>query len=112
MYLILTRCLNNISVINDKVEHEKKGKDILVKLQENVKDLYERIIQTWNRYAKILTEQENKLGSIINDRFMKIFKSKSIEIKDKFLTGIEKIYYTKDEQIKFTDEEYIPIVKK
>lgn len=34
---------------------------------------------------------------------MKIFKSKSIEEKDKFLTGIEKMYYTKEEQIRFTD---------
>lgn len=50
--------------------------------------LYDKITTAWNRYAKMLTEFENKIGSIINDRFMKIFKSKSIEIKDKFLTGI------------------------
>ena len=43
---------------------------------------------------------------------MKIFKSKSLERKDKFLTGIEKMYYTKEEQVKFTDQEYIPAVLK
>ena len=51
------------------------------------------------------------MGSIIGDRFLKIFKSKSIETKDRFLTGIEKIYYSKEEQIEFTDEEYIKQLK-
>lgn len=106
MYLILTRCLNNISVINDKIKNEKPF-PILFNLQLTVKSLYAKITTSWKRYSNMLTEAENKVGSIIGDRFMKIFKSKSIETKDKFLTGIEKMYYTKEEQISFTAREYI-----
>ena len=78
MYLILTRCLNNISVINDMMENEKQHSHLLKKLQDNVKNLYELITKAWSRYAKLLTVCENKVTSIISDRFMKIFKSKSI----------------------------------
>jgi hypothetical protein len=52
----------------------------------------------------MLTTSENKITSIISDRFAKIFKSKSLELKDRFLVGNEKLYYTKEEQLKFTDE--------
>ena len=56
MYLVLTRCLNNISVINDKIENEKRYTNLLKKLQENVRSLYDKITTAWNRYAKMLTE--------------------------------------------------------
>jgi hypothetical protein len=78
MYLILTRCLNNISVINDKIEHQKEIP--ILKIQfDSVKSLYKKITTSWKKYSENLTEQENKLGSIIGDRFKKIFKSKVIE---------------------------------
>ena len=112
MYLILTRCLNNISVINDKIESEKGHAKVLEKLRDGVGEMYEKITKTWEKYAEMLTKEENKVGNIINDKFKKIFKSKSYEEKDKFMTGIEKMYYSKKEQVKFTDEEYIPLVLK
>lgn len=77
MYLILTRCLNNISVINDKIKHEETL-SILKKQLESVKTLYNKITKAWKRYSANLTEQENKVGSIIGDRFKKIFKSKTL----------------------------------
>lgn len=54
-----------------------------------------------------MTSVENKVSSIISDKFSKIFNKKSIEEKDKFLVGIENMYYTKEEQISFTDMMYI-----
>jgi hypothetical protein len=47
---------------------------------------------------------ENKVGSIISDRFLKIFKSESIKEKDRFLVGIETSEYSKQEQIEFTEK--------
>ena len=61
----------------------------------------------WKKYSDELTKAENKVSSIISDRFSKIFNKKNIEQKDNFLVGIENIYYTKEEQINFTDKEYI-----
>lgn len=58
-----------------------------------------------------MTSIENKVTSIISDKFSKIFNRKSIEEKDKFLVGIENMYYTKEEQINFTDKEYIAPLK-
>lgn len=58
-----------------------------------------------------MTSVENKVTSIISDKFSKIFNRKSIEEKDKFLVGIENMYYTKEEQINFTDKEYIAPLK-
>ncbi len=49
-----------------------------------------------------LKNQEDKISSIVGDRFGKIFKSESIKTKDKFLTGIENIEFKKEEQIWFT----------
>ena len=107
MYLVLTRCLNNISVISDKIKHEQPNNNVLTKLQQSVNSLYLKVTTAWKRYSALLTEAENKVGSIIGDRFLKIFSAKSIETKDKFLTGIEKMYYTKEEQVAFTAKEYI-----
>lgn len=76
-------------------------------LYQTVKQLYERIEINWKKYSNLLTNVENKVSSIISDKFSKIFNRKSIEEKDKFLVGIESMYYTKEEQINFTDKEYI-----
>lgn len=76
-------------------------------LYETVKKLYEKIEIAWKKYSTLLTSVENKVSSIISDKFSKIFNKKSIEEKDKFLVGIENMYYTKEEQINFTDKMYI-----
>jgi phosphopantetheine adenylyltransferase len=103
MYLLITRCLNNISVINDKLIKEKNAY-VITNLKDTVNTLYEKIQVTWFKYSKKLTEMENKMGSIISDRFLKIFKSESIKEKDRFLVGIETSEYTKQEQIEFTEK--------
>ena len=103
MYLLITRCLNNISVINDKLVKEKNAY-VINNLKETVNNLYEKIQGTWSKYSKKLTEMESKMGSIISDRFLKIFKSESIKEKDRFLVGIETSEYSKQEQIDFTEK--------
>lgn len=76
-------------------------------LYQTVKQLYEKIEIAWKKYSTLLTSVENKVSSIISDKFSKIFNKKSIEEKYKFLVGIENMYYTKEEQISFTDMMYI-----
>lgn len=108
MYLLCTRCKNNISVINDKLKKENKEHLFIAQnLYQTVKQLYERIELSWKKYSNLLTNVENKVSSIISDKLSKIFNRKTIEEKDKFLVGIESMYYTKEEQINFTDKEYI-----
>ena len=50
MYLILTRCLNNISVINDKIAKEKQS-TALAKLQGDVNLVYRQIVKAHQRYS-------------------------------------------------------------
>lgn len=47
------------------------------------------------------------MGSIIGDRFTKIFNNSEIKLKDKFLVGIENHEFSKTDQIKFTYDKYI-----
>lgn len=47
----------------------------------------------------MLTKMENKVTSVIGDFFRKKVKSKEFEEKDRFLTGIEIVNYSKAQQI-------------
>ena len=47
MYLLLTRCLNNISVINDKIAKYGKKSHLLEKLQNNVHNIYNMVTKEW-----------------------------------------------------------------
>lgn len=87
MYLLSTRCLNNMSVINDEMERYKDNKTIL-SLYNTVKDLYKKILENWQEFSLSLTKMEDKVGSIIADRFLKIFSKESIKEKDRYLGGI------------------------
>lgn len=80
MYLLCTRCKNNISVINDKIKKENKEIEFLAQnLYQTVKKLYQKIEEAWRKYSNMLTQLENKVSSIISDRFTKIFNRKSLE---------------------------------
>jgi len=59
---------------------ENKYIEFLAKnLYETVKRLYQRIEEAWKKYSNMLTKMENKVSSIISDKFTKIFNKKSIE---------------------------------
>ena len=72
-----------------------------------MEDLYETVSKKFQHYSQLLTEKENKMGSIIGDRFSKIFNNSEIKMKDKYLGGIENLEFSKNEQIKFTFDKYI-----
>ena len=58
------------------------------------------------KYSTLLTQCENKITSMFGDFFSKRFNSEVFTEKDRFLTGIEIINYSKDEQINFTIKYY------
>lgn len=57
--------------------------------------LYKEVAKKFFYYCEELKKQEDKVSSIIEDRFGKMFKSTSFKEKDKFLTGVENIDFTK-----------------
>jgi len=57
------------------------------------------VVSIWEKYGKLLTSEENKFGAIVGDRLTRIFNSKSIEEKDRFLTGVERVDFSKREQV-------------
>jgi hypothetical protein len=61
----------------------------------------------FKQYADALTEQENYISAIVGDRVSRIFSPNSIRTKDKFLTGVEGLEFTKQEQIDYTCKNYI-----
>lgn len=87
MYMLCTRCHNNISVINHQLEKHKDNK-IIESLFNTVKDLYNKVMKSWKLYSDKLTNKESEVGSMIADRFTKIFKSESFREKDKFMVGV------------------------
>jgi len=50
---------------------------------------------------------ENKGSEIFKDVFSKLFSSTSFKEKDKYLTMIEGIDFTREDQILFTYEKYL-----
>ncbi len=79
----------------------------MLTLQKTIQELYNEVTKAWSDYSKKLTAQEDKILSIIGDKFSSIFNNNERKSKDNFLIGIETIDYKKNEQIAFTFEKYI-----
>lgn len=103
--MLSARCFCNMSFVREKLENE--GHPIVQNLKRTVIDLYEAVKSKFSTACESLTVKENKISSIVNDGFSKIFKRESMKTKDTFLGGIENSDFSKDEQIAFTFEEYI-----
>ena len=73
MYLVSTRCLNNISPINDAY-NKRKNNTIIQELKDKVESLYKKVLDTWKKYSELLTSKENQYSVIITDWFTKAFK--------------------------------------
>jgi len=73
MYLVSTRCLNNISPINDTY-NKRKNNTIIQELKDKVESLYKKVLDTWTKYSELLTSKENQYSVIITDWFTKAFK--------------------------------------
>jgi hypothetical protein len=58
-----------------------------------------------------LTQSEGKVQSMVFDWFSKKLAKDNFERRDKFMTGIEKLEYSKDEQIDFTCSYYDDHIK-
>lgn len=107
LFLMLTRALNNMSVINLRLK--ARGDYIVENLKQTVASLYGKVSARWAEYSQKLTEIENSVGSMIYDRLYKTFSSESYGQRESFLTGIENIEYTKQAQVEFTDS-YIKLL--
>jgi len=70
MYLISTRCLNNISPIND-LYNKRKENPIIKDIHYEVSKLYNDVMNTWMKYSQILTSKENEKFVILADWFSK-----------------------------------------
>ena len=93
MYLLSARCFFNMSFVKDQLEHENHP--IVQNLKRTVQDVYESVCQKFNQYSSALTKKESQIGSIIGDRFSKIFNGSEMKEKDKFLVGLENIEFKK-----------------
>lgn len=58
MYLVSTRCLNNMSPINDAY-NKRKNNTIIQELKDTVEKLYQKVVDVWTRYSNLLTSKEN-----------------------------------------------------
>lgn len=106
--------MSNIRFSINQEKHE-----VINIISKTVKSLYNVVTQKFNFYSEKLQKVEDKVASIIGDRFSDIFNSKNKKIKDQFLGGIEvqrdqnqnngqrAAGHTKQEQIAFTYEAYI-----
>jgi hypothetical protein len=72
-------------VLNDFADSKNA---IVINLKKTVEFLYGEVSKVFNKYSINLTEQENKVSSIIGDRFGKMFHGNDRKTKDKFLTGL------------------------
>lgn len=83
-----------------------RNKELISNLKEQIKRLYDQVQTKFIDFSEKLTKNENKVGSIVMDWFSKKINKNQFNEKDRFLTGIERIEYTKAEQIRFTVVHY------
>lgn len=75
----------------------------MINLKDQVKKLYIKVRARFLEYSTKLTKVEDKAGSIVSDFFSRtLFSKNAYNEKNKFLTGIENIEYSKQEQINYT----------
>ena len=67
MYLLISRCFLNLSLINNEII--KNDHELVLSLKENVCYLYHEVEKKWNHYCKLLKKAEDSWGSMIEDRF-------------------------------------------
>ena len=88
MYLLATRCLNNISPIN--FEYEKRNNNPIIQdIHYGVSKLYKDVVETWQKYCNLLTSKENEKMVMLKDWFSKKISDSEMKIKDRYLTGVE-----------------------
>jgi hypothetical protein len=54
MYLLCTRCLNNMNVVNDEYEKQKTSASVK-HLHDMIKGLHSKIVNIWLKYSTMLT---------------------------------------------------------
>ena len=94
-----------MSIIHDEIDERKReGKDvrIIANLNNQVKELYAQVHAKFMFYSKKLTEKENEKVSMLKDWFSKKVSGESFKEKDRFLTGVERLEYQKEDQIRYT----------
>jgi hypothetical protein len=91
-----------VSPIQYELENRLKNKEMIRNLNDQITPLYNQVRSKFLEFSEKLTKTENKWGSIIGDFFKKTVSKTSFSEKDNFLTGIEVINYSKDQQIDYT----------
>ncbi len=88
MYLLITRCFLSISPIQEFMSQKDKGHLFISQTYPVIKQLYAKINDLFEKYSKMLTKEENKLGNIISDFFQ---SKKKLEENNRYMNGIEKL---------------------
>lgn len=89
------------------MEAKDKNHEVVKALTETVRFLYSKVKEKFYMYDRYLKKIEEKISSVISDRWKSIFSSEEKEMKDNLLNGLEKYDYQKEDQLKFTFEHYI-----
>lgn len=66
--------------------------------------LYSKIKDLFQKYSNLLTKVESKFGSIVGDFFS---SKEELQQKDKYMNGIEKLDFGKEDQLVFIQNSYI-----
>lgn len=93
MYLLCTRCFNNLAPIY--IEYEKnKESSVLRELKEKIERLYKDVGEKWKLYSDRLTEKENEKLEMAADWTRRVILSKlfpqtyDYHKKERFMTGL------------------------
>jgi 5-methylthioribose kinase len=108
MNLLIGSCFTSLSRLKQLQNQKNKDSPYQNLLESCVSkatvSLYESVRRLWKEYSALLTEIETSKMNIVFDVFKKLANSEERSIKDKFLSGIEKIDYTPIEKIRYTSK--------
>ena len=92
VYLIASSCFTVMSRLK-VLQHEKNKESEYENLIEGcvsrgIAHLYKVVSKKWEGASAQLTEVESKIFNSLFDKFKKVVRKESADLKDKFMTGI------------------------
>lgn len=103
---MITRCFINVSWAANNLE-QNSNVDMFVNYHTQVKALYAKVKAKWDEIEQNLRKVEDLGKYKFKDGLDSVFSRDKKKNREKFFQGIETDSYTKEQQIEYTQNEYI-----
>ena len=112
IYLLSARCLNDLNEMKSgihRIECLKRSDKAVKQTIQKIKGLFNELKSKTDKYSQKIYEENDGMINRITDFFK---TSKTMAEKDKFFYGSEKVEFERNEQINYTQNNYVKKILK